>query len=258
MTSPRRGLASSHGVSTGDGDWWTRAACRNADPEAFAPPPDEYGAMTATEAAYALTYCARCPVAAECLNDALAKGDDYGIRGGIDMAARNKQRRAPHAAKAPAATTAPAKVEPAKERRKPWPSDEAAARRAADRARAIRRRQEGTEPPCGTRAGYDHHRAIGEDYCDPCRNYRRNESQAERDRQVQSDDLTPRARLGAERAARAAEARAQLAAQIEDLVQVGADLHRAAHATSKTVGALEKALQRAQRHDLIAKLKRAA
>jgi hypothetical protein len=62
----------------------------------------------------------------------------------------------------------------------------------------------------------------------------------------------------AARRARAEEARAELAAQVKDLVAVGADFERAARATNKTVGALEKALYRAKRPDLIEKLKQRA
>lgn len=62
-------------------------------------------------------------------------------------------------------------------------------------------------------------------------------------------------------AARATQAeldRAALIADIEHLAGAGADVHAAARAAGKTVGALEKALQRAQQNDLLARLKRAS
>src|SRR5690242_17181861 len=92
MSGPRRGLQySSHGTSSRE-HWTERAACRNADPEAFAPPPDQYRPMTTAEAAYALTYCARCPVTQTCLDEAIRHGDTFGIRGGVDLANAAKRR----------------------------------------------------------------------------------------------------------------------------------------------------------------------
>jgi hypothetical protein len=39
MTSPRRGLTSSHGTSTSDGNWWERSACRRPTPKPSRRPP---------------------------------------------------------------------------------------------------------------------------------------------------------------------------------------------------------------------------
>jgi WhiB family redox-sensing transcriptional regulator len=60
------------------------------------------------------------------------------------------------------------------------------------------------------------------------------------------------------RRAQAEQVRAALAADVEHLADMGADLHAVARATGRTTKALQRALQRAQRHDLIARLKKAA
>ena len=73
-------------------DWRARAACRDADPEIFFPvgDPDDPADERNLDA---LSYCARCPVVAECLAFALAK-IPYGIAGGMTAAQRRELRAA--------------------------------------------------------------------------------------------------------------------------------------------------------------------
>lgn len=71
--------------------WQHSAACRDEDPELFAP--ISYDGPVEQQIADAKAVCARCPVAAECLADAGADQDT--IRGGLTPAERREQRR-PH------------------------------------------------------------------------------------------------------------------------------------------------------------------
>lgn len=57
------------------------------DPELFFPAPGQRG-----KAARAKRVCARCPVRAACLADALATHDEYGIRGGLTPNERRMER----------------------------------------------------------------------------------------------------------------------------------------------------------------------
>jgi WhiB family redox-sensing transcriptional regulator len=68
-------------------DWRSLAACRQADPELFFPdaPADS------RQAAEALSFCAGCPVRAECLDFALRHGIADGIWGGL---AEDERKRA--------------------------------------------------------------------------------------------------------------------------------------------------------------------
>ncbi len=69
-------------------DWRTRAACRGMDTDMFFP---ERGDGAAVDAAKAV--CGTCPVAADCLNEAINLPDNwgtYGIWGGTS----GRQRRA--------------------------------------------------------------------------------------------------------------------------------------------------------------------
>jgi WhiB family redox-sensing transcriptional regulator len=65
--------------------WWTEAACRGVGTELFFGPAgqgtEQVPARRQREAK-AKQYCASCPVAVDCLADALKFGDD-GIRGGM-------------------------------------------------------------------------------------------------------------------------------------------------------------------------------
>jgi WhiB family redox-sensing transcriptional regulator len=57
------------------------------DPELFFPAKGEHG-----KAARAKQVCARCPVRAACLADAMATRDQFGIRGGLTPNERRLER----------------------------------------------------------------------------------------------------------------------------------------------------------------------
>lgn len=58
--------------------WWERAACKGYDLALFFPSADKRNRYT-----QARRICAVCPVRAECLADAVATDDAYGMRGGL-------------------------------------------------------------------------------------------------------------------------------------------------------------------------------
>lgn len=66
----------------GDRAWQEQALCAQSDPDAWFP---EKGASTRE----AKRICGRCEVRVECLEDALARDERYGIRGGLS----ERQRR---------------------------------------------------------------------------------------------------------------------------------------------------------------------
>jgi WhiB family redox-sensing transcriptional regulator len=70
-------------------DWRVRASCARPtiDPELFFPFPGEHG-----KAARAKRICARCPVRAVCLADAMASRDEFGVRGGLTPKERQRLR----------------------------------------------------------------------------------------------------------------------------------------------------------------------
>lgn len=65
--------------------WMHNAACAEpeVDPEWFHPHPFE-------SAALARAVCARCPVTAECFNDAIATRDAFGVRAGLTAPERSR------------------------------------------------------------------------------------------------------------------------------------------------------------------------
>lgn len=63
-------------------DWRDQAACRGVDPDVFFPAAESGTAVYAAHVAVAKTVCARCPVRAECLDEALTR-IPYGIAGGL-------------------------------------------------------------------------------------------------------------------------------------------------------------------------------
>jgi WhiB family redox-sensing transcriptional regulator len=75
-------------------DWRHRAACRDEDPELFFPVGTSGPALL--QIAEAKIACRRCPVSTECLNWALASGQDTGVWGGMSEDERRavKQRNA--------------------------------------------------------------------------------------------------------------------------------------------------------------------
>lgn len=82
-------MAETNGHS-GD-EWRERAACRDEDPELFFPI-SEVG-LGAKQVNRAKAVCARCPVASECLADALDHGLDFGIFGGMTPRERRSLTR---------------------------------------------------------------------------------------------------------------------------------------------------------------------
>lgn len=70
----------------GGAGWKSRAACGSADPELFyAEDPDSI--------ARAKSVCGRCPVRSDCLESALANGEQLGVWGGLDENERRQLRR---------------------------------------------------------------------------------------------------------------------------------------------------------------------
>lgn len=65
-------------------DWRELAFCRGADTELFFPVGDGWaGEGNAARAERAKEICAQCPVRLACANDALDRGDDWAILGGL-------------------------------------------------------------------------------------------------------------------------------------------------------------------------------
>jgi len=73
-------------------DWQHAAACRNEDPELFFPV-GAAGVEVLLQVREAKAVCARCPVAGECLAQAVEFGDEAGIWGGLDEAERRELTR---------------------------------------------------------------------------------------------------------------------------------------------------------------------
>lgn len=67
-------------------EWWKRAACRGVDVEVFYP---EHGGS----ARRAVAICAECPVRSHCLDDALARKEEFGIWGGLSPRERRRMKR---------------------------------------------------------------------------------------------------------------------------------------------------------------------
>jgi WhiB family redox-sensing transcriptional regulator len=72
-------------------DWRHRAACRDEDPELFFPVGTSGPALL--QIAEAKIACRRCPVSTECLNWALASGQDAGVWGGMSEDERRALKR---------------------------------------------------------------------------------------------------------------------------------------------------------------------
>jgi WhiB family transcriptional regulator, redox-sensing transcriptional regulator len=75
-------------------DWVRRARCIGVDPELFFPVGTTPPAMAQVAAAKAV--CRACPVRVECLEWALATGQDSGVWGGTSEEERRTLRRALH------------------------------------------------------------------------------------------------------------------------------------------------------------------
>jgi WhiB family redox-sensing transcriptional regulator len=73
-------------------DWVHRARCKDEDPELFFPVGTTGPAATQIEQAKAI--CMQCDVRAQCLDWALATGQDAGVWGGLSEEERRALRRA--------------------------------------------------------------------------------------------------------------------------------------------------------------------
>ncbi len=91
LTPPRQRPGRQQYAEQAGRAWRDRAACRDVDPERFFPTaedgPDRHAQVTAAKAV-----CARCPVRAECLAEALAR-IPYGVAGGLTEHERRQLRR---------------------------------------------------------------------------------------------------------------------------------------------------------------------
>ena len=72
-------------------DWRHRALCRDEDPELFFPIGTTGPALLQVEQAKAV--CRRCPAARDCLDWALATGQDSGVWGGLSEDERRALKR---------------------------------------------------------------------------------------------------------------------------------------------------------------------
>jgi WhiB family redox-sensing transcriptional regulator len=78
-----------------DYDWQRFAACRDVPAEWFFPLGDRWTDADRPDRAKAV--CTGCPVRAECLADALDRGDRWAILGGLDPVERAALTRRPAA-----------------------------------------------------------------------------------------------------------------------------------------------------------------
>jgi WhiB family redox-sensing transcriptional regulator len=85
-------------------DWRHDAICAAEDPELFFPVGDNgrYEGPALVQIAEAKAVCRRCPVREQCLQWALATGQDEGVWGGLTEIERRQLRR--HAARTAAVT----------------------------------------------------------------------------------------------------------------------------------------------------------
>lgn len=68
--------------------WHADAACRGMDPDLFYP-----GLGANRDLVHARQVCTGCRVRVECLEDALARGDKWGVWGGLSERERRRLRR---------------------------------------------------------------------------------------------------------------------------------------------------------------------
>lgn len=74
--------------------WQSQAACRGEDLDTFYPSPSDRGpGSKETREKRAKGFCAGCAVREECLEDALARNDKWGIWGGLNEDQRAAERR---------------------------------------------------------------------------------------------------------------------------------------------------------------------
>jgi WhiB family transcriptional regulator, redox-sensing transcriptional regulator len=71
-------------------EWQLRGACRGADSTLFFHPEGERGPARSARETAAKAVCARCPVVEECLRQALATREPYGVWGGTTESEREE------------------------------------------------------------------------------------------------------------------------------------------------------------------------
>jgi len=69
--------------------WKLQAICRGMDPDIFFPERGDPARL-----AVAKSYCAQCPVTAECIEEAMVTNERSGVRGGLSGAERRAMARA--------------------------------------------------------------------------------------------------------------------------------------------------------------------
>jgi WhiB family redox-sensing transcriptional regulator len=79
-----------HETTSPKAGWWSRAACRSADPELFFPVSAD--GPSRAEIAQAKAVCAGCDVRRECLTFALATRQPHGVWGGTSPQEREVLR----------------------------------------------------------------------------------------------------------------------------------------------------------------------
>jgi WhiB family transcriptional regulator, redox-sensing transcriptional regulator len=84
--TPRSAFIGLPGIGAADNDWRDNALCAQTDPEAFYP---EKGGSTKE----AKRICTMCSVRTECLEEALANDERFGIRGGLSERERRRLHR---------------------------------------------------------------------------------------------------------------------------------------------------------------------
>ncbi|WP_106538505.1 WhiB family transcriptional regulator [Haloactinopolyspora alba] len=73
--------------------WWEFAACRTADADLFCVPDGVPLRRKRERERRAKAICATCPVRARCLDEALARDEQFGVWGGKDARERRELRR---------------------------------------------------------------------------------------------------------------------------------------------------------------------
>ncbi len=71
------------------GDWREQALCAQSDPEMWFPEGDH----RITQGRQAKAICAKCPVQTQCLEEALANNDMFGVWGGLTASERHRIRK---------------------------------------------------------------------------------------------------------------------------------------------------------------------
>ena len=112
-------------------DWRRDAACVGVDPRTFF----AEGRYAVAQSRAARGICAACPVRSLCAEFAIQAGERHGVWGGMTQRELRRRRDRPR--------RGPREPKPAGKKREP--------------------------AKCGTRSGYQRHRANGEKACDACR-----------------------------------------------------------------------------------------